>query len=1281
MDNSFITSTLLRTRGSLSFSFNDYTCYSNERYGRYPCAYSSHSSSRTCCTCLSNSSYKVPLSPICNCNLYGLRQSTLIQWLPHKKLIFGGFDRCYYTRVPVCDVDRRCYCDKVCHIRDKSDGGRRGGLRKRMVNEERSKICSFQGVDEAEVLLSLLTEDLGDECSDVREENKRLIKKIVVEKKGNGETSKRCKSKTTRADSSVPKSQSKFEYESVVFRSREEEKRRREKRIRKEEDREALRKKENLKARKKEEEREALLRKESGSARAKEEERETLLRKENLKVRARELERDDLLRREEHRERMRRDASSCSSYYSMSSTGEYNSDNEIEGTGDGLGVELSNVYGKDSKRSDKIVSEEVGKEDYGVGLGKKSTEIGLFSGSSDAESNFRKKSEKKLTDVLIKETEFRKGILQKDSSLLEVHESGYGKTSAAHKSYDDRKIESTSGMKFDEEKRQQQRQTGNEVVGQSETRIKHKQFMEMPENRDDEVVTSYGSQKLYSDREGKSAKVTSLSSKAKQEHLTMVGTREDEYSRNTHEVAEASKFQEIDARNTSISQQLSESRMKKEEGYSTDAITSNYDAEKKKQSDQVTRLVDGRGNSERLMKKGSSSISQMQSDSRITKQEEHVNLAYGPCIKSKEEDFQRHAESFGRTDVRIGTQQMTNEPVAHSDGLIGAKDGNKTRPDTLVTPPSSQLAARGELHVESMSGLMIEEVTDGSLESGSTALHKRVLERSPELHHEKSGGAKSNEAHEQPLKFISNEDAIGSAEQLQKSSAHYVGEFVEKVRHEISTSEIQKEKKTYESKFLHKEEQSNRTSSSQHVSRVSEPKEHHSRHSSRGSKTKGPSDETWEVDEPSVREHSKTEVQDDAIVKRTGRSLWNIIGDIVRLKWSTQSESHNTGGKAGGVSPNQSTSSDAWFSGHEAEEDEGVNGRKERSMTREPASVPPKQEKTSTQSKEDGSSTSTVLESGSASMIISLPSSEETSKRNFEGSSSGTPISESLIPLPAMRLQRSPIVKEISQAAEALSSGSDTSGQPVSTDLVGKSRPEVNEELKQKKLQRKDQIPKDRFDEWEEAYRLETEQRKIDEIFMREALSEAKRAADNWEVPVGAVLVQGGKIIARGCNLVEELRDSTAHAEMICIREASNVLRTWRLSETTLYVTLEPCPMCAGAILQARIDTVVWGAPNKLLGADGSWIRLFPSGDGGNGLEQTDKPAAPVHPFHPNITIRRGVLASECADAMQQFFQLRRREKEKKSDPPTPPSCLPVSHRPTKFFTKMHDAFNIMFCL
>ncbi|KAF0931651.1 hypothetical protein E2562_005606 [Oryza meyeriana var. granulata] len=147
-------------------------------------------------------------------------------------------------------------------------------------------------------------------------------------------------------------------------------------------------------------------------------------------------------------------------------------------------------------------------------------------------------------------------------------------------------------------------------------------------------------------------------------------------------------------------------------------------------------------------------------------------------------------------------------------------------------------------------------------------------------------------------------------------------------------------------------------------------------------------------------------------------------------------------------------------------------------------------------------------------------------------------------------------------------------------------------ELKRRKFQRNKQVMKETFDEWEEAYQRDAEQRKTDELFMREALHEAQRAADMWEVPVGAVLVQNGEIIARGCNLVEDLRDSTAHAEIVCIREASNKLKTWRLADTTLYVTLEPCAMCAGAILQARVDTVVWGAPNKLLGADGSWVSI-----------------------------------------------------------------------------------------
>ncbi|KAK9934850.1 hypothetical protein M0R45_021979 [Rubus argutus] len=285
-------------------------------------------------------------------------------------------------------------------------------------------------------------------------------------------------------------------------------------------------------------------------------------------------------------------------------------------------------------------------------------------------------------------------------------------------------------------------------------------------------------------------------------------------------------------------------------------------------------------------------------------------------------------------------------------------------------------------------------------------------------------------------------------------------------------------------------------------------------------------------------------------------------------------------------------------------------------------------------------------ESRLTSKSVSLSSGEETSspkdnQKHFH-SSSGIQIVESSQPLIASGI-KSPVVEEISNAGHTVSE----SGLREHMDQFGRQKfDEVSDnvqkgrELKQRRFQRNKQVLKDRFDEWEEAHNLEIEQRKTDEFFMREALLEAKKAADTWEVPVGAVLVQQGKIIARGCNLVEELRDSTAHAEMICIREASNALRTWRLAESTLYVTLEPCPMCAGAILQARINTVVWGAPNKLLGADGSWIRLFPDGGRGNDSEQSDKPAAPHRP-----------------------------------------STLPVSHHPSKLLTKMHDIFHLMFCL
>jgi tRNA(adenine34) deaminase len=149
-----------------------------------------------------------------------------------------------------------------------------------------------------------------------------------------------------------------------------------------------------------------------------------------------------------------------------------------------------------------------------------------------------------------------------------------------------------------------------------------------------------------------------------------------------------------------------------------------------------------------------------------------------------------------------------------------------------------------------------------------------------------------------------------------------------------------------------------------------------------------------------------------------------------------------------------------------------------------------------------------------------------------------------------------------------------------------------------------------------------------DEKFMLEALKQAWKAFKADEVPVGAVLVLKGQVIARGHNQVELLKDATAHAEMLCITSGEMALENWRLAETTLYCTIEPCAMCAGAILLSRIPKLVWGAPDLRHGANGSWVDLFEK----------------RHPMH-NPEIVKGILKEHCAALMKDFFQKQRKKK------------------------------------
>lgn len=152
----------------------------------------------------------------------------------------------------------------------------------------------------------------------------------------------------------------------------------------------------------------------------------------------------------------------------------------------------------------------------------------------------------------------------------------------------------------------------------------------------------------------------------------------------------------------------------------------------------------------------------------------------------------------------------------------------------------------------------------------------------------------------------------------------------------------------------------------------------------------------------------------------------------------------------------------------------------------------------------------------------------------------------------------------------------------------------------------------------------------MDEKYMEEALKQAKKAYEKEEVPVGAVIVKDGKIIARAHNIKEIKQDTTKHAEIIAIQKASKKLNTWRLYGCTMYVTLEPCVMCAGAIIQSRLDKVVVGTMDEKTGACGSVLNIIED-----------------YKFNHIVELKKGVMENECKDILQKFFKELRNKKKK----------------------------------
>ena len=149
-----------------------------------------------------------------------------------------------------------------------------------------------------------------------------------------------------------------------------------------------------------------------------------------------------------------------------------------------------------------------------------------------------------------------------------------------------------------------------------------------------------------------------------------------------------------------------------------------------------------------------------------------------------------------------------------------------------------------------------------------------------------------------------------------------------------------------------------------------------------------------------------------------------------------------------------------------------------------------------------------------------------------------------------------------------------------------------------------------------------------DEKFMRMALREAEKAFDEKEIPIGCVIVKDGVVIGKGHNQIEMLKDATAHAEILSIGTAANSLENWRLDGCTLYVTLEPCPMCAGAILNSRVSRVVYGSPDTRFGGCGTTVDVISN----NALKR-------------EVEVVGGLLADECLGILKAFFQKMRLEK------------------------------------
>ncbi|KAK4263728.1 hypothetical protein QN277_029105 [Acacia crassicarpa] len=1289
--NAYISSTVyaIRSKGAFSLSFNDYSNVSYERFDRVP----SLRSCCGCCDCCALSTCRVPSNPSL---LFGLRQSTLLQLSASRRLILGGRDP-YFTQLASYGLNRGFH-ELDCSFSERSVPKRCKRIIKQRCfctdSEEESETNQSFGSDYAESVISLLSEEADRNVTRVRAKNVSSFKNLDLEKRKNGSRQRNQNLGKKEVNKGILKRQ-----ETLTGDLREDKKINEEKKA---------------------------------------------------------------VAKGEHRKR--RDVSSCSSYYSFSSVGDIGSDLEVEDKHEKSLEELSLGEDKASHKEEQVKEEYNRLRNDSEKLEEISKqERTAF--HADFDCSLRKKYEKKLTEVTTEEnfgkepqdmrptlsgrhesgyvkasTSDKQFESEDDTSPLIRH--SHTKATEDHiltankRNYQSTEIQESDGYEAENPSKLQNtfggREGNLEISGRlfQEKNDERKSFVGSSTRKD--VLSSNYQKNIEKSKIEHSESTSNTRMKNLEEDKTSVrssvGNMEEHHyhkgdkvitqieGRRKSQLSELSHIQETNVE-TASTVKSSNTIKNQEENLNLYSdvkgirpLTDMRIHQSRKQSELGHSVSKGHASDERLV-----SRSQRVSEGvRLIKDSKLTSVNTRESYYQTDErimQFLSSSEAQRPTNQSVSDENISNEAQSSRESLNLVSEGRKQHvvlaevgeisSDAMLIPSSSKLIRRGSAYDEPNFGTSITEVCPNTSESGSSALYTNSGGRSPALQYELCSTGGSSQVYSDPSNILAPEDALASADRLEKSSKQFVDEFVQKARHEVTT-ETQKTEITGAKLSTEDEKNqvySGRQQSTQKVSKSRERESSRSSGFSGASGAKGPSDEMWDELESSIKRSPPAEEAEaslgteNSIVKRTGRTLWGIISDVVRLRWRSHADASPSAARSGERNSSNKSDSDAWFSGQEHEETSKSKVIEERTGVASQATTSDQLQPKKSYTQSEGGVFDTMkltdkgehlevgtssyeLGSGSTSIAISFASGEENTSWTEDGkdlqvSTSGAGAMELSIPLPA----GPPIVEEIVNTGRIESLGHmEDPNAPEQTEITVTGKRDV--ELKQRKLQRNSQVMKDRFDEWEEAYKLEVEQRKMDEIFMREALLEANKAADTWEVPVGAVLVQDGKIIARGCNLVEELRDSTAHAEMICIREASSLLRTWRLAGTTLYVTLEPCAMCAGAILQARIDTLVWGAPNKLLGADGSWVRLFPDG-GENGSETKEKPAAPVHPFHPKINIRRGVLASECAEVMQQFFHLRRKKKNE----PLPTRTSHRRHHPSKLLHKMHDIFHIMFCL